>query len=148
MGVMFFGKRSFAAQIGMRDSPAHPLPPISQRNFRTRNEAYSRIEEAINRLSGSAVLIGDLNTTIWSPCYQKLVDETGLVNTRKGFGILPTWPTSNNDFGLPGLAARLLAIPIDHCLVSPELQIVQTRALSSVGSDHRPIVVDLLVPRH
>ena len=125
---------------------AHPLPPISQRNFRARNEAYSRIEEAVNRLSGSVVLVGDLNTTMWSPYYQKLVDGTGLINTRKGFGILPTWPTANNPLGLPGFAARLLSIPIDHCLVTPELQVVQTRALSSVGSDHRPIAVDLVVP--
>ncbi|PSP16260.1 MAG: hypothetical protein BRC58_09500 [Cyanobacteria bacterium QS_8_64_29] len=84
---------------------------------------------------------------MWSPYYQKLVDGTGLINTRKGFGIFPTWPTANNPLGLPGFAARLLSIPIDHCLVTSELQVVQTRALSSVGSDHRPIAVDLVVPR-
>ena len=48
----------------------------------------------------------------------------------------PTWPTYN----------PLLWIPIDHCLVSPEIIVTDRQIGPDVGSDHYPIVVDLQLP--
>ena len=76
---------------------------------------------------------------MWSPYYSELVRESGLVDARKGFGVLPTWPAP--------LKLSLMMIPIDHCLVSSELQVAQIKTGPDIESDHLPLIVDLLVPK-
>jgi len=43
---------------------------------------------------------------------------------------------------VPGWAG----IPIDQVLVSPEFKVVDRHTTSGAGSDHRALVVDLLLP--
>ena len=81
--------------------------------------------------------------TMWSPYYRLLVRKTGLRNTRKGFGILPTWPTKGTYQILPGWLTSLFRIPIDHCLISHGLDTSNIYTGSSTGSDHKPLIVDL-----
>lgn len=83
------------------------------------------------------VLIGDLNTTLWASGYRALERESGLVNARRGFGMLPTWPTQ----------AWPLMIPLDHCLCSPEILATACELGPEFGSDHLPLYVALHVPR-
>jgi endonuclease/exonuclease/phosphatase (EEP) superfamily protein YafD len=40
----------------------------------------------------------------------------------------------------------LLSIPIDHCLISPDIKVVNIRTGPNVGSDHRPLITDLIIP--
>lgn len=77
---------------------------------------------------------------MWSPFYRSLIKRSGLHNARQGFGILPSQS---------GIAPQLaiLSAPIDHCLVSSDIQVQNFRLGSDIGSDHLPIVADLLVPR-
>jgi endonuclease/exonuclease/phosphatase (EEP) superfamily protein YafD len=56
-----------------------------------------------------------------------------LRDTRAGFGIQASWPTQ-----IPPLG-----IPLDHCLVSPELVVLDRRLGPAVGSDHRPVILEL-----
>jgi endonuclease/exonuclease/phosphatase (EEP) superfamily protein YafD len=72
---------------------------------------------------------------MWSPFYQRFIQQAGLKNARSGFGIIPTWSTK-----LPPLS-----IPIDHCLVSPNVNVLQMRAGRYVGSDHLPLITDLVI---
>ncbi len=111
----------------------HPIPPLGKSGFDGRNEQLASIAELINSIGGPRVLIGDLNTTMWSHHYGQLLDETGLVNARHGFGVLPSWPTQ-----LP-----FAMIPIDHCLLSEEFAVLDIRTGPDIGSDHRPLIVDL-----
>lgn len=76
---------------------------------------------------------GDLNVTMWSSNYSKLIADSGLANSRKGFGILATWP----------MFFPLLSIPLDHCLVSPGIGINACRSGPDIGSDHLPLIVEL-----
>ena len=114
----------------------HPVPPLGKRGFNGRNEQLASVTELVKGLAGARVLIGDLNTTMWSHHYDQLVEATGLVDARYGFGVQPSWPTS-----LP-----FAMIPIDHCLVSSELSITDARTGPDIGSDHLPLIVDLGLP--
>jgi endonuclease/exonuclease/phosphatase (EEP) superfamily protein YafD len=121
----------------------HPLPPAKPSFFQSRNQQLDLISQYLKTTSLPVVMVGDLNLTMWSPYYRRLVNQTGLKNARQGFGILPTWPTQGSYNGLPAVATSLLAIPIDHCLLSPDLEVSHIRVGAETGSDHRPLIVDL-----
>lgn len=111
----------------------HPSSPKSAQTFARRNRELARLAELAVLERGPLVVMGDLNCTSWSPDFQDLVEETGLVDSRLGFGVQATWP------GLP----LPLRIPIDHCLVSRDVAVKGRRVGPEVGSDHRGIVMDL-----
>jgi endonuclease/exonuclease/phosphatase (EEP) superfamily protein YafD len=108
----------------------HPLPPTRRETFNQRNEQLALAAALARQSSGHFVLIGDLNVTMWSPYYSKLIRASGLRNARKGFGVLPTWPTN-----LPGFE-----IPLDQCLISRGIKVSNVRTAKPVGSDHLPLI--------
>jgi len=85
----------------------HPPPPMNSLMYSLRDKEFVFIKEKVSKLKGPLVLLGDFNSTMWSPSYKKLIAGTDMQNTRKGFGVLPSWP---NYLPVGG-------IPIDHCLV-------------------------------
>lgn len=113
----------------------HAPPPAGKENFDNRTEILKQTAEFVNTLPEPKIVIGDLNTTMWSPYYKRFVESTGLVNVREGFGVLPSWPT----FMPP------MSIPIDQCLVSSGIQVINVRTGSRIGSDHVPLIVELII---
>jgi endonuclease/exonuclease/phosphatase (EEP) superfamily protein YafD len=111
----------------------HPPPPKGTALTQIRNQELENIADVVRSLQTPVIALGDLNTTLWSPFYQKFINQTHLHNGRQGFGILPTWPS----------IVPPLYIPIDHCLVSSNVQVIRTRTGQFIGSDHLPIVTDL-----
>lgn len=81
------------------------------------------------------MVLGDLNVTPWSHVFRDLLKRTGLIDSAQGWGIQPTWPSG----------AVLLRIPIDHCLHSPDVAIVNREIGENVGSDHFPVIVDFFI---
>ncbi|MGH9801995.1 MAG: endonuclease/exonuclease/phosphatase family protein [Blastocatellia bacterium] len=116
----------------------HAPPPGGKLNFAHRTEILNQAADYVNSLPEPKIVIGDLNITMWSPYYKRFVEKIGLVNVRAGFGILPSWPTF-----LPPMS-----IPIDQCLVSPGILVVNVRTGNRVGSDHLPLIVDLIVDQY
>jgi len=114
----------------------HPTPPIGRFGFEGRNEQLVDVAATMNTISGPRALIGDLNTTMWGHHYKALVQETGLVNARRGFGVIPSWPTQ-----LP-----FAMIPLDQCLVSSDFTVLDIRTGPRIGSDHLPLIVELALP--
>jgi endonuclease/exonuclease/phosphatase (EEP) superfamily protein YafD len=114
---------------------AHPVSPRNASDFEIRNRQLEELGTLARSRAGAVMVLGDLNTTSWSPCFQDLLAESGLVDSRRGFGVDGTWPA----LPLP------LRIPIDHCLVSPGVAVYGRRIASAVGSDHRGIIVDFAV---
>ncbi|MEG4046457.1 endonuclease/exonuclease/phosphatase family protein [Microcoleus sp. Pol17_C1] len=114
---------------------AHPTVPIKQHSFINRNEQLAAIGEYAAQVKNPVIVVGDLNTTMWSPFYKNMVKTGNLRNARSGFGILPTWPTF-----MP-----LAYIPIDHFLVSKEIGVLKIRTGRNVGSDHLPLITDLVI---
>jgi endonuclease/exonuclease/phosphatase (EEP) superfamily protein YafD len=128
---------------------AHPPPPIKSALFKARNQQLEAIGKYIKSLSTPVIVTGDLNITMWSPYYKRLMSQAGLKNARQGFGLVPTWPLKTNYppySKMPALFTRLFSMPIDHCLISPEIKVAKIRAGSYVGSDHRPLITDLVLP--
>jgi endonuclease/exonuclease/phosphatase (EEP) superfamily protein YafD len=123
----------------------HPPPPIKPFWFQIRNRQLDAIARYVQTQSTPVLVAGDFNATMWSPYFQRLMQKTQLHDTRQGFGILPSWPVPVSYQPIfPGMS-RLLGIPIDHCLVSPTLKTVNIRIGPQLDSDHRPLIVDLLV---
>ena len=110
----------------------HSIPPIGMADNDAGSEHLHSVAAIVNERRAD-VLIGDLNTTMWGASYRRLEDATGLRNTRRGFGVLPSWPTF-----LP-----FAMIPLDHCLVSGRIDVVETTLGEHIGSDHRPLLVRL-----
>jgi endonuclease/exonuclease/phosphatase (EEP) superfamily protein YafD len=116
----------------------HTPAPIDKHGLQLRNEHLDVIADRMNNLPNPKILIGDLNVTMWSTYYRRLIERTGLINAREGFGVLPTWPTY---YQFPALM-----IPIDHCLASRDIRVIAIRTEAHIGSDHLPLIVDLEIP--
>jgi len=114
---------------------SHPLPPGSAENTKLRNQQLRALAEKIRNWHGSAMLLGDLNTTAWSYSFGELLQESGLQDSGRGRGIQSTWPV--NLFPL--------RIAIDHCLLSADLKVVSRTVGEDVGSDHLPLVIELAI---
>ncbi|MCK4665678.1 hypothetical protein KAU33_02960 [Candidatus Dependentiae bacterium] len=113
----------------------HPKSPGTLTNFRNRNIQLSELAKSREKYKNSFILIGDLNLTSWSCHFNKICQEMKLYDSRKGFGIQATWPAK----------FPLLLIPIDHCLLSEDIKVLERKIGGFVGSDHRPIILNLLI---
>ncbi|MGB3670974.1 MAG: endonuclease/exonuclease/phosphatase family protein [Phormidesmis sp.] len=127
----------------------HPLPPLNREFLNSRNKVFRAVSDYVQPQTDPVVLIGDFNTTMWSPSYRMLAHKTGLKNTRKGLGILPTWPANTSYLPIPklGILTKPFQIPIDQCLASPSLRALSMHTGPDVGSDHLPIIVDFLISK-
>lgn len=114
----------------------HPLTPMRPDKFANRNEQFQQAAELIKSTPEPKLLVGDLNTTMWSPYYSDLVDNSGLYDSRIGRGLYPTFESH-----LP----LIFGIPIDHLLTGETIQIENLAFGVPTGSDHRPLVIDLKV---
>lgn len=114
----------------------HTLPPGSAFRAAARNAQIAAAAEIARNTDGLTVICGDFNATPWSPRFADALSRSGLVDARRGRGIQPTWPAQYAP----------LMIPLDHCLVSPEIGVVSFQAGPDVGSDHLPIRIDLSIP--
>lgn len=120
--------------------------------FRFRNQhLLEGIGSYVQSLNQPAIVIGDLNITMWSPYYKEMMRRSRLHNAQAGFGITPTAarpPKPLLRFYRPWTRhKRWLGVPVDHCLVSPEIKVTQFRTGRDISSDHLPIIVDVVVPQ-
>jgi endonuclease/exonuclease/phosphatase (EEP) superfamily protein YafD len=113
----------------------HPLPPVSSAYAGRRNRQIAALGKLVSETSGPLVVMGDFNMTSWSPHFRDLLRRTGLQDSRRGFGVQPSWPQQR----------PWLFIPIDHALVSSEISVHNRYIGGNIGSDHRPIVIDFSI---
>ena len=127
---------SATVSIGEKDLTlisSHPTIPLGAKLHSVRNEQLESLVERVQSADTPVVLLGDFNASIWDPRYRNLERSTGLLNARRGFGVLPTWPTF-----MP-----FAMIPIDHVLVSEGIGVIDARTGKGIGSDHLPLIVTL-----
>ena len=114
----------------------HPVPPLpNQARFERRNKQYQLMKKEIDSFRNeNIILIGDLNSTIYSPNF-KLVQSDKLKDARSGFGLQNSW----NAF-IP-----ILRTNIDQCWVSKNIKVTNFYRGEDIKSDHFPIIAEMKI---
>lgn len=109
----------------------HPMNPTRERPYERNCMQLETLATLRKQLSPDLIVIGDMNTTHFSPTFKQFLKTTDLRDSRAGFGPIPTWP------------AFAPVIPIDFVLVSPTIKVEHFRATAPTGSDHVAVLADL-----
>jgi endonuclease/exonuclease/phosphatase (EEP) superfamily protein YafD len=111
---------------------AHPMAPVHAAATQRRNAQLQTLVEHLADCPRPFVVLGDLNNTPWAPSMAPL--QASARSARKGFGLMPSWPT---------LLPYFMRIPIDHALVSAEVEVTDCELGPAIGSDHFPLRVEV-----
>lgn len=115
----------------------HPLPPTRRASAHYRNQQIKELADYVHAVGKPIIVMGDLNTTPYSPHFKRLLRESGLRDSRCGRGIQGTWQAHLPPF---------LRIPLDHVLHSPEINVLDRKLGPDIGSDHLPVIVKFSWP--
>jgi endonuclease/exonuclease/phosphatase (EEP) superfamily protein YafD len=118
----------------------HPLPPMSEAAEHSQRDQFAAVASraaAFTARREPVLVVGDFNATPWSRPFVRFLRASGLHDSRIGFGVQASFPADR----------ALLRIPIDHVLVSSELGVRDRHIGPPIGSDHLPVVVELVTPR-
>lgn len=109
----------------------HLASPPSRRQAAQRNTQLRRLAARIKDADPALprIVVGDFNTTPYSPYFQDLLRDAGLRDGRRPFGLHVTWPA----WPVP------LWIPIDHCLAGGSVVVTRVATGPRTGSDHLPL---------
>lgn len=107
-----------------------PIGPVSSRRRNAELEGLSRMAQPLEE---PLIILGDLNVTPWSAHFKTLTDTFGLDDCAAGHGLNPTWPSQ----------VLSLGIRIDHCLATSHWNTVRVWTGPHLGSDHRPMGVEM-----
>lgn len=111
----------------------HALPPMSEKYWQQRNkELYTVASRVAQDGHVHRVMMGDWNITPYSPFFADVLRGSGLQKPVGFPAPLPTWPA----FALPWL----MQIPIDHILISRDLDIGAMERRRPANSDHFALV--------
>ena len=101
----------------------HPFPPLKMSLWHDQVEHFERVTQMIKQWKQDFVLVGDFNTTTFSPIFQKYF-------WKYKFDMHYTWLTNTP-----------IALPLDY-VVSNKMFLSQKGR--DIGSDHRGLMVDIL----
>ncbi|MEM6768161.1 MAG: endonuclease/exonuclease/phosphatase family protein [Bacteroidota bacterium] len=153
-GMMLFSKLPFEWErieyLGPMQSPmivvrllagvtvagVHFRSPDLYEKFLARNHTYQTVGNRKKQYPEPYIFMGDFNTTTYSVYLQEFVQKMELVDSRKGRGLYSSWPS----LFFP------LWVPIDHAFVSEGLGVVRRETGGYLGSDHLPILLEVLTP--
>lgn len=113
------------------------LPPLIN-NFSKWDERMATVTETLLQTNGLSIVIGDYNQTRYNRWYQTLTNGR-FRDAHQLCGSLwaATWP--NGTLFLPGLL-------LDHALLSPGITCVKVWEGAGAGSEHKPIIIDIILP--
>jgi endonuclease/exonuclease/phosphatase (EEP) superfamily protein YafD len=97
------------------------------------------LERDLQALPVPILLAGDFNAATWSGAVSRLA---AAARAFRAPGYRPSWTPKE----WPDALAGWIGLPIDHVLVPAEVAVVDIRTLDRTGSDHRPVLTDLVFP--
>lgn len=116
----------------------HPPPPMAEEYAAGRDRALRELAATTAAMPGLRLVLGDANATRWSRAFEDGVAAADLRDSCEGFGFQGSWPV-----GLPWF----FRVPIDHVLVGDGLAVVRRELGVDVGSDHLPVVAEVVRAR-
>lgn len=132
------GKISLLAQISVpgAEDPwivvVHPPNPAGPARLPARDSYLFDLAGLIADLEGPVIVAGDFNVTPYAPMFPRFLSVS---RTSTSHDFPATWPSRLGPLG----------IPIDHVLVR-EARIIGLQALPAMGSDHRALKAEILLP--
>lgn len=115
----------------------HPKPPVPNENARSteRDAEILLVAKEAKNTTIPVIVAGDLNDVAWSYSTELFLKVSGLLDPRRGRGFFNTYHAHH----------CFLRWPLDHVFVSKHFQLVDLQRLPAIGSDHFPILVDLVL---
>jgi endonuclease/exonuclease/phosphatase (EEP) superfamily protein YafD len=92
---------------------------------------FEALAAARDQLGSRLAICGDLNSVPWSASFRHLASEGGLTDSHRGRWLEGSWPS----WGM------LVRVPIDNCLISPGVTVLEQTYGEDVGSDHLPLII-------
>jgi endonuclease/exonuclease/phosphatase (EEP) superfamily protein YafD len=113
----------------------HPIPPVGGAAL---TDELAQLDAVAwrARATSPVIVMGDFNATPWSKPFRAFMATSRLCDSRAGFGLQASFPAES----------AIMRIPIDHVLVSCSIGVRSRKIERPVGSDHLPVLVDLVVP--
>lgn len=116
----------------------HTHPPVTfgEQGFVWRNDQLAALAERYMDETSPLVVLGDFNASTWSPYFRELLKTTGWHHAPAA-----RLPLGTHSILLP--QTLCFAHPIDHALGNGSARLLRQTIGPYLGSDHRPIVVDV-----
>jgi endonuclease/exonuclease/phosphatase (EEP) superfamily protein YafD len=92
---------------------------------------FEALAEARDGFDEHLAICGDLNSVPWSSSFRHLAGAGDLTDSHRGHWLEGSWPT----WGM------LIRVPIDNCLISPGVTVLERTYAEDVGSDHFPLLI-------
>ena len=114
----------------------HTLPPVGVEYFNIRNEMFENIASKFDK-NNKTIVLGDFNTTIYSPYYKKYFKNKKMLDAGVVTGSLynGTW---NTFWFTP------FRITLEHVHSTKNIKPIMYKNGSFVGSDHYPVFVNFM----
>jgi endonuclease/exonuclease/phosphatase (EEP) superfamily protein YafD len=116
----------------------HPRPPRPGDDTGDRDTELTLVTREIREQRRPAILAGDLNDVAWSRTSRQLQETAALRDPRVGRGLFATF-NANLPAGFRW--------PLDHVFVTDEFALCVLERPGDRGSDHFPLLVDVLFQR-
>ncbi|MBT1703553.1 endonuclease/exonuclease/phosphatase family protein [Chryseosolibacter indicus] len=115
----------------------HPKPPVPTENARsTERDAEILLVAKQAKASDLPVIVaGDLNDVAWSYTTELFLKTSELLDPRRGRGFFSTFHANH----------WFLRWPLDHVFCSKHFQLNKLQRLPQAGSDHFPILIELVL---
>jgi endonuclease/exonuclease/phosphatase (EEP) superfamily protein YafD len=113
----------------------HTTPPVSKHFYEQRNIGMSLLADTLREdKTPHRLLLGDLNSTIYSPNFQNIITQADLHHAQQGYNMEGSWPSMLPSF---------LRIGIDQMLASKQIKIESRVIAPYKGSDHLPVITNV-----
>ncbi|NWH09315.1 MAG: endonuclease/exonuclease/phosphatase family protein [Alphaproteobacteria bacterium] len=109
---------------------SHLTQPWPLRPWGSQGRQMKAMADGMDRLDRVDLWVGDFNAVTWGAIPYRIKENTGLAPVQ-------SWGT------WPGFLMAYGRIPIDHVFAKRKLGCIAKEVGPDIGSDHRPIIIDL-----